>query len=278
MNISYAQPLGSTVGGLLARLHEDRLRVSRLRRGDRFAAGADAAQHEDQEPFGGGSITQRLNWLRAGVLGANDGIVSISGLLVGVAAADPSNTTAIAIAGTAGIVSAALSMSVGEFVSVSTQRDTERQLAVEKEADLARDPAGELDRLASIWESKGLSPATARSVAEELSARDAVGAHLTTEHNIDPHDLTSPWAAALSSLVAFVAGSLLPFLTMLALGPSARIPATIVAVLVALAVTGWVSAWLGEAPRTRAVLRLLVGGSVALALTYGIGHIFGVNA
>lgn len=278
MNISYAQPLGSTVGGLLARLHEDRLRVSRLRRGDRFTAGADAAQHEDQEPFGGGSITQRLNWLRAGVLGANDGIVSISGLLVGVAAADPSNTTAIAIAGTAGIVSAALSMSVGEFVSVSTQRDTERQLAVEKEADLARNPAGELDRLASIWESKGLSAATARSVAEELSARDAVGAHLTTEHNIDPHDLTSPWAAALSSLVAFVAGSLLPFLTMLALGPSARIPATIVAVLVALAVTGWVSAWLGEAPRTRAVLRLLVGGSVALALTYGIGHIFGVNA
>jgi VIT1/CCC1 family predicted Fe2+/Mn2+ transporter len=278
MSASSTVRTGPVVSGLLARLQEDRLRASRLRRVGHLPADTDAAQHEDQKPFGGGSITQRLNWLRAGVLGANDGIVSISGLLVGVAAADPANTTAIAIAGTAGIVSAALSMSVGEFVSVSTQRDTERQLAVEKEVDLARDPAGELDRLASIWESKGLSSATARSVAEELSARDAVGAHLTTEHNIDPHDLTSPWAAALSSLVAFVAGSLLPFLTMLALGPSVRIPATIVAVLVALAVTGWVSAWLGEAPRTRAVLRLLVGGSAALALTYGIGHVFGVSA
>ena len=268
----------SVFPSFLGRLQADRRRNARTRRAGQLPPESDAAHHEDQEPFGGGSITQRLNWLRAGVLGANDGIVSISGLLVGVAAADPGNTSAIAIAGTAGIASAALSMSVGEYVSVSTQRDTERQLAVEKRADLARDASGEEERLADIWEHKGLTPATARTVAQELSVRDAVGAHLTAEHNIDPHDLTSPWAAALSSLVSFVAGSALPFLTMLAFGPHIRIPATIFAVLVALAVTGWVSAWLGEAPRTRAVLRLLVGGAAALGLTYGIGHVFGISA
>ena len=264
--------------GLVARLQEDRSRNSRLQRTGPLPAGTEAAEHEDKEPFGGGSIAQRLNWLRAGVLGANDGIVSISGLLVGVAAADPANTSAIAIAGAAGIMSAALSMAVGEYVSVSTQRDTERQLAVEKQAELTRDPSGELEGLAALWETKGLSADTARTVAQELTDRDAVSAHLTAEHNIDPHDLTSPWAAAISSLVSFVAGSALPFLTMLAFGPGLRIPATIVAVMIALAITGWVSAWLGEAPRTRAVLRLLAGGAAALALTYTVGHLFGVSA
>ena len=116
--------------GFLGRLQADRARAKRLRRIGTIPPGSIAGDHEDKEPFGGGSIMQRLNWLRAGVLGANDGIVSISGLLVGVAAADPANTGALAIAGTAGIASAALSMSVGEFVSVSTQRDTERQLGV----------------------------------------------------------------------------------------------------------------------------------------------------
>lgn len=264
--------------GFLGRLQADRARTKRLRRIGAIPAGSAAGDHEDREPFGGGSITQRLNWLRAGVLGANDGIVSISGLLVGVAAADPSNTGALAIAGTAGIASAALSMSVGEYVSVSTQRDTERQLGVEKAAELEADPAGEVDRLAAIWEGRGLSATTARTVAEELSEKDAVGAHLTAEHNIDPNDLTSPWAAALSSLVSFVVGSALPFLTMLAFPPSSRILATIIAVMAALALTGWVSAWLGEAPRTRAVLRLMAGGALALALTYAIGHVFGVSA
>ena len=160
----------------------------------------------------------------------------------------------------------------------AAQRDTERQLGVEKAAELEADPAGEVDRLAAIWEGRGLSVTTARTVAEELSEKDAVGAHLTAEHNIDPNDLTSPWAAALSSLVSFVVGSALPFLTMLAFPPSSRILATIIAVMAALALTGWVSAWLGEAPRTRAVVRLMAGGALALALTYGIGHVFGVSA
>ncbi|WP_115727538.1 VIT1/CCC1 transporter family protein [Actinomyces culturomici] len=229
------------------------------------------------EPEKKQSIATRLNWLRAGVLGANDGIVSISGLLVGVAAADPTNTKAIAIAGVAGIISAALSMSVGEYVSVSTQRDTERQLVRTQQALLDSDPVGQERRLADLWVDRGVSEETAACVAKELSAYDALDAHLTTEHNIDPDDLTNPWAAAFSSFVAFLVGSLLPLATMLLFPPSIRIPETFAAVLVALALTGWVSATLGEAPRGRAVARLLIGGAVAMALTYGVGHLFGVN-
>ncbi|QPK80603.1 VIT family protein [Schaalia sp. ZJ405] len=224
------------------------------------------------------SISGKLNWLRAGVLGANDGIVSISGLLVGVAAVNPENTGAIAIAGIAGIVSASLSMAVGEYVSVSTQRDSEEQLIRLQRRAIEADPAGQERRLARMWTSKGLSPKVAAQVARELTEKDAVGAHLTAEHNIDPEDLTSPWAAAFSSLIAFICGALLPLLTMLLFPPSLRIVATFVSVLVALALTGYVSAWLGDSPRGRAVLRLLTGGSAAMALTFLVGHIFGVNA
>lgn len=224
------------------------------------------------------SIAKRLNWLRAGVLGANDGIVSISGLLVGVAAANPSNTPAIAIAGLAGICSAALSMSVGEYVSVSTQRDTERQLVRVQQALLESDPVGQERKLAELWEERGVTSETAALVARELTGRDALDAHLTTEHNIDPDELTNPWAAAASSFLAFLAGSLLPLLTMLVLPPSMRIPATFVSVLVALGLTGWVSAYLGDAPRVPAVVRLLVGGAAAMALTYVVGHVFGISA
>lgn len=235
------------------------------------------AAMDSAESQGRHSVASRLNWLRAGVLGANDGIVSISGLLVGVAAVDPANTAAIALAGVAGIAAASLSMSVGEYVSVSTQRDTERELVRAQEEALAEQPELEEARLAQLWIERGLTPATACAVAAELSRHDALDAHLTVEHHIDPDDLTNPWAAAGSSFVAFLVGSLLPFLTMLVVPPTARIVSTFVAVLVALALTGWLSAWLGEAPKLRAVARLVVGGAIAMALTYVIGHLFGVN-
>ncbi|MDC4232871.1 VIT family protein [Actinomyces sp. B33] len=244
--------------------------------------GTGAARAEDRPPEAaparsGGSLAGRLNWLRAGVLGANDGIVSISGLLVGVAAVDPSNTLAIAIAGLAGIASAAVSMSVGEYVSVSTQRDTERQVVASTRRLLDEDPVGQERRLVRMWRDKGLSEATATAVARELGARDALGAHMAVEHNIDAEDLTNPWAAALSSFLAFLAGSLLPLATMLLLPPGLRIAGTMVSVVVALAATGWISAVLGRAPRARAVVRLVVGGAAAMALTYGVGHLFGVS-
>lgn len=222
------------------------------------------------------SVASRLNWLRAGVLGANDGIVSISGLVVGVAAVDPSNTAAIAVAGAAGIVAASLSMSVGEYVSVSTQRDTERELIARQWAAVADDADREEARLADMWQRAGLTASTARMVASELSARDPIRAHLTLEHGIDPDDLTSPWEAALSSFIAFVVGALLPFATILLAPVPYRIAATFVAVIVALAITGYVSAHLGQANRWRATGRLVVGGALAMGFTYAVGHLFGV--
>ncbi|MCI1661360.1 MAG: VIT family protein [Actinomyces sp.] len=275
MSASSTVRTGPVVRGLLARLRRDRQRA--VSRPASAEASGEPARPGSQARETTRSLASRLNWLRAGVLGANDGIVSISGLLVGVAAVDPSNTAAIALAGASGIASASLSMSVGEYVSVSTQRDTEHQIVVRKQTDLERDPAGQERALAELWESRGLSPSTAQRVARELSERDALEAHLTTEYHIDPDDLTNPWAAAGSSFVSFLAGSALPFLTMLALAPAVRIPATFAAVLVALAATGWVSAWLGGAPRGRAVIRLLIGGAAAMAFTFGIGHLFGTS-
>lgn len=224
-----------------------------------------------------GSVSSRLNWLRAGVLGANDGIVSISGLLIGVAVVDPTNTVAIALTGASGIGSAAISMAVGEYISVSTQRDTEKQLVEDTASRLDDDPAGQESELAELWRGRGLSPETAAQVARELSERDALEAHMTAEYQIEPDDLTSPWAAAGSSFVSFLAGSCLPTLAMLLFPPSLRVAATILAVLVALATTGCISAWLGNTPRPRSVLRLLIGGSAAMLLTYAIGAIFGMS-
>lgn len=218
------------------------------------------------------SLSARLNWLRAGVLGANDGIVSISGLLIGVAAVDPSRTTVIALAGVAGIVSAAISMAVGEYISVSTQRDTQRELVDRTRAAVARDPAGQQAELADLWARRGLSADTAEKVAGELSRDDAVGAQLSARYGLDARDLNSPWAAAGSSFVSFLAGSLLPTAAMLLTPPAWRIGATILAVLAALTTTGLISSWLGETPRKRSVARLLIGGTAAMAITYLIGN------
>lgn len=222
------------------------------------------------------SLAKRLNWLRAGVLGANDGVVSVAGLVVGVAAAAPTSTTAIMTAGVAGILAGAVSMAAGEYVSVSTQSDTERALVERQRLDLAADPAAGMDRLASHYRSKGLSAATARRVALELTAHDAVGAHLDAELGLREDDYTNPWHAAISSAVAFTVGSVLPLLAILLLPVSVQIPLTFVAVLLGLALTGGVSARLGDAPVRPAILRNMIGGALAMAVTWGIGHLIGV--
>ncbi|WP_158167892.1 VIT1/CCC1 transporter family protein [Mycolicibacterium smegmatis] len=217
-----------------------------------------------------GSVASKLNWLRAGVLGANDGIVSTAGIVVGVAAATASREP-ILTAGIAGLAAGAVSMALGEYVSVSTQRDTERALLNKERRELREDPAAELDELAALYEGKGLSPATARAVAEELSDHDAFAAHAEIELGIDPTELTNPWQAAMSSALAFTIGALLPLIAILVPPTTARVPVTVVAVLVALMLTGAVSAGLGGAPKGRAVLRNVIGGGLALAITYGIG-------
>jgi VIT1/CCC1 family predicted Fe2+/Mn2+ transporter len=221
-----------------------------------------------------GSINNKLNWLRAGVLGANDGIVSVAGIVIGVAAATIDRGH-IVTAGIAGLTAGALSMALGEYVSVSTQRDTEMALLAKERRELAEEPEAEFDELVGLYEAKGLSPETARSVAEELTERDAFAAHIDIELGIDPDGLTNPWHAAISSAVSFTVGALLPMLAILLTPPPARIPVTFVAVLIALGITGWVSARLGGADPVRATQRVVIGGALAMAVTYAIGRLVG---
>jgi vacuolar iron transporter family protein len=216
----------------------------------------------------------RLNWLRAGVLGANDGIVSVAGIVVGVAGATASRG-AVFTAGLAGLVAGAVSMALGEYVSVSSQRDSEHAMIAQERRELHESPEEELEELAALYRGKGLTPATARKVAEELTERDPLGAHLDAELGIDPHDLANPRQAAVASALSFTLGALLPLVAVLLPPTSWRVPVCVVAVLAALAVTGVVSARLGGANPRRAVLRVLVGGALGLAFTYGVGHLFG---
>jgi VIT1/CCC1 family predicted Fe2+/Mn2+ transporter len=222
------------------------------------------------------SFGARLNWLRAGVLGANDGIVSTAGLVVGVAAATASRTT-ILTAGVAGLVAGALSMAAGEYVSVSTQRDSEQALLDKERRELEEMPQEELDELTEIYQRKGLSPRLARAVAVELTEHDAFAAHVEAELGIDPHDLANPWHAAVASAVAFTLGSVLPLLAITLLAVDLRVPLTMLAVVLALVVTGWTSATLGEAARGRAIRRNVVGGVLAMVVTYGIGSLVGLE-
>ncbi len=221
-----------------------------------------------------GAFGSRLNWLRAGVLGANDGIVSTAGIVVGVAAATIDRGP-VFTAGIAALAAGALSMAVGEYVSVSTQRDSEKAMLKKERRELETDPAAELDELAALYEAKGLTPATARTVAEELTDHDAFAAHVDVELGLDPEELTNPWQAAISSAISFTIGALLPLLAILLPPPSLRVPITFVAVLLALALTGWVSARLGGATPRRAIYRVVIGGALAMAITFGIGHLVG---
>lgn len=237
-----------------------------------MVAAVPSASHPHEPHVG--SVSSKLNWLRAGVLGANDGIVSTAGIVVGVAAATAARAP-ILTAGSAGLVAGAVSMALGEYVSVSTQRDTEKALLSQERRELRDDPAAELDELAALYEAKGLTPATARTVAEELTDHNPLLAHAEVELGINPDDLTNPWQAASSSALSFAVGALLPLIAILAPPTTWRIPVTVVAVLVALVITGAVSAGLGGARKRRAVLRNAVGGSLALAVTYLIGHLVG---
>jgi len=221
-------------------------------------------------------LASRLNWLRAGVLGSNDGIVSTAGLVVGVAGAT-SNVAAILIAGLAGLVAGALSMAGGEYTSVSAQRDTERAALAQERFELENMPDEELAELAELYEAQGLSKATASLVAEELTAHDALRAHAQIELGIDPDHHANPWAAALASMVSFALGSVLPLLA-IALPPvSLRIPITFIAVVAALSITGWVAAWLGGASPGRAIVRNVAVSVVTMVVTFAIGSLVGAN-
>lgn len=228
--------------------------------------------HHEFHASGSGS---KLNWLRAAVLGANDGIVSVAAIVVGVAGASNS-ASFILTAGVAGLVAGALSMAVGEYVSVSTQRDTEESLLEKERLELEEDPASELNELVSIYEAKGLTKETAEKVAEELTTHDAFAAHAEAELHIDPNALTNPWHAAYASSLAFLSGAIIPLLAIMLPPASLRIPVTFIAVLIALIITGTLSAHAGGANKTVATVRVVVGGVLAMAITFGIGKLLGV--
>lgn len=221
-------------------------------------------------------LAKRLNWLRAGVLGANDGIVSVAAIVVGVAGAT-TVTGDIMTAGVAGLVGGAISMALGEYVSVSSQSDSERALIVKERQELAEMPEAELEELTHIYRARGLSGATARQVAIELTERDALAAHLSAELNIDESDVVSAWNAAAASAAAFTLGALLPLLAMVLPPEGWRVQVTFIAVLLALALTGTISAQIGGSSRLRATLRVVIGGALALAATYGVGLLLGAS-
>ncbi len=221
--------------------------------------------------------SKTLNWLRAAVLGANDGIVSISGLVVGVASATDSKS-AIATAGIAGVLAGALSMAAGEYVSVSTQRDSEHALLAKERWELENMPEEELEELVRIYKQKGLSQKTARIVAEELTAHDAFAAHVDAELGLNPDELTNPWHAAYASALAFSAGSVIPMAAILLPPAHLRVPITFASVLMALALTGFVSAKVGGSPATKAVVRVVAGGALAMIVTYAIGSLFDISS
>jgi VIT1/CCC1 family predicted Fe2+/Mn2+ transporter len=221
-----------------------------------------------------GALASRLNWLRASVLGANDGIISTAGLVIGVAAASATRSE-VATAGVAGLVAGAVSMALGEFVSVSTQRDTERAIIAREKADHEQAPHAEHQELVEVLRSHGLSHEVADDATHQLEAHDALGEHLRIEYGIHQANLANPWVAAGSSAVSFSIGALLPLLAAVLPAESARIWVTVVAVVLALCLTGYVSARLGGAPPQRAIVRLVVGGLAAMAVTYAVGNLIG---
>jgi vacuolar iron transporter family protein len=237
------------------------------------AAAATGEPTHENEPHAG-DLSNRLNWLRAGVLGANDGIVSVAGIVVGVAGATSARGP-IFTAGLAGLVAGTVSMALGEYVSVSSQRDAEAAQLAQEKRELEETPDEEFAELVAIYEAKGLTPKTAQLVAAELTAHDALAAHLDAELNLDPDSLVNPRHAATASAIAFTLGAVLPLLAILLPPQHWRVPVTVLVALLALAGTGALSARLGGADPARAVLRVVIGGGFGLAITYAIGSLFG---
>lgn len=216
------------------------------------------------------AFNSKLNWLRAGVLGANDGIVSVASLLLGVIAAGMSGTDVILV-GIAATVSGAVSMGLGEYVSVSAQRDSEKFYTLKEKSELAKLPQGEVAQLSTVLEDFGIEKETAIQAALQIHRKDPLTAHLKLKWGIDPDEMTNPWVAAGSSALAFTLGAILPVLAA-SLGNA---PVVTIATLVTLALTGFISSLFSGSSKVVAVMRLTIGGALGLAITYLAGLIFG---
>ncbi|MEY2535704.1 MAG: vacuolar iron transporter family protein [bacterium] len=222
-------------------------------------------------------LSLRSNWLRAAVLGANDGILSTSSLVLGVAASGASGRT-ILVAGVAGMTGGALSMAAGEYVSVSSQRDAERADLRLEQRELSNDPEGELRELSLIYERRGVPPDLAGEVALALSERDALAAHARDELGLAEHRLARPLQAAWASALSFAAGAILPLIAVAVTAAGLRVVVCVAVTLLALALLGSLGARLGGAPRRRATLRVVAWGAVAMAITSAIGALVGTAA
>ncbi len=222
-------------------------------------------------------LSSRTGWLRAAVLGANDGVVSVAAIIVGVAAAH-SSRSAIVTAGIAGLVAGAASMAAGEYVSVSSQADAERADLVVEQSELRSDPIGERAELAEIYRNRGLSRDLAEQVAAELSAgEDVLRVHARDELGMTELSRARPFQAAGASATSFTVGAALPLIAVIVAPSGLRIQVTMAATLVALALTGWTGARLGGAPAGRGTLRVVVWGVAAMVLTMLVGRIVGTN-
>jgi len=219
-------------------------------------------------------VMDRIGWLRAAVLGANDGIVSTASLMVGVAAA-AADKGPILLSGLAGLTAGAMSMAAGEYVSVSSQSDTEQADMARERAELARDPAAETQELTDIYIGRGLEPDLARAVADQLMAKDPLAAHLRDELGISEITAARPVQAALTSAATFSSGAAIPLLAALALPQNAVAPGVVAASLILLGILGALGARVGGAGMLRPTLRVLVWGAFAMAVTAGVGHLFG---
>jgi VIT1/CCC1 family predicted Fe2+/Mn2+ transporter len=221
-----------------------------------------------------GHFGHRVGWLRASVLGANDGIVSTASILLGVAASG-AERSALLTAGMAGLVAGSVAMAVGEYVSVASQRDTERSDIAKETWELQHEAEHELDELTAIYTARGLDRDLARQVAEQLTERDALGAHLRDELGIAPGDLARPVQAAASSAASFGIGAALPLIAASLASRSTRIGVILVVALLALVSLGFAGAKAGGAKYGRPVVRIVVGGVVAMAFTMVVGKLFG---
>ena len=228
-----------------------------------------ARRHHEQHKSG------RAGWLRAAVLGSNDAIVSVSSLMMGVGATDVSSRTVL-VAGVAGLVGGAMSMAVGEYVSVSSQRDAENADVEREKMELATQPLAEERELAAIYVKRGLDESLAREVARQLASHDRLGAHLRDELGIDSRSMARPLQAAWISALSFASFGLVPIATLVLAPAALRIPAMVLVPLASLAALGAFGGHLGGAPRGRAALRVTLGGGLAMAVTAAIGRLFGV--
>lgn len=218
------------------------------------------------------SLARRINILRASVMGANDGIISVAGIVIGVAAAT-SNSYAILIAGLSGALAGTISMAMGEYVSVSTQKDSQRMALIEEKERLDEDYQSEYDFVKQKYLDQGIAPALATQATNELMAKDALGTVVLERHGF-PHEFTSPYAAAIASMISFPLGSILPMVAVMITPAATRIWATVVAVLIALCITGYAAAVLGDAERGKSVVRNVVAGLLTMAVTFVVGQLF----